>query len=216
MSAPGPRMKEDVTRVLLSYAMATILLGASLRASASDPRVAKPHTVTRAFFVSGVLTDASVSRIEEDVRKLSGVSSVNGLTSTSGCVRVISDNRTVSDHVIAQTILDAGAHSVALRFQVPEYPQHAERIDTRLARLMRDCSVKIDPIDQTIGTFSLTFLPITIEQGRLSQMGFSGHRLFHSIASPSPEGLGLTLRWVASARASHPAGSPQNRRTPTP
>ena len=87
MSAPGPRMKEDLTRVLLSYAMATILLGASLRASASDPRLAKPHRVTRAFFVSGVLTDASVSRIEENLRKLSGVSSVNGLTSTSGCVR---------------------------------------------------------------------------------------------------------------------------------
>ena len=186
----------------LTAALFAILLAATTHAAdapaqkAAEKPALEPHPVVRAFYVAGVSTPDDVKKITDAVSKLPSVTNVSELTPTSGYVRVAFDTHKIASHLIAQTIRDQGNFTPTLKFQVPEYPQNAEKLDALFAKVEQQRHVKIEPTDKTKGEFTLTYLPITPDPKDPRKVGFNYGHLGHPIHDPAPKGLGLTFKQI--------------------
>jgi hypothetical protein len=194
----------------LAIAVAGGALAAEKKAKGKQADGPHPNPVTRTFYIAGISSQRDVEKINAEVARLPSVTAVQGLTPTSGYVRVAFDTHAIFMHLIAQAIMDQGAFTVTQKFEVPGYAEHAEKLDALFAKLRADRQVKIEPIDKAKGQFLLTFLPIKPDPSDPRKVGFNPGHLGHPIHDAPPKGLGLTIKNLEApglAGITPPAGS---------
>jgi len=196
--------------LLRGMTMLLILTGAMVStSSAAEKKAAKgvlePHPISKTFYVSGVNNAEQIAAINSAVGKLPSVTAVKELTPTSGYVRVDFDTHKIASHLVAQTIMDQGAFTVTLKFEIPEYAANAAKIDALFAKLLTERKVKIEPVDREKGQFVLTYLPITPDPADPRKVGFNPGHLGHPLHDDPPAGMGLTLRMTEAPRTDAPA-----------
>jgi hypothetical protein len=194
---------------LRTMAVILVLAGATTSTSAAAEKKAKgalePHPISKTFYVSGVSNAEQIAAISSAVGKLPSVTAVKELTPTSGYVRVDFDTHKIASHLVAQTIMDQGAFTVTLKFEIPEYAANATKIDALFAKLLTERQVKIAPVDREKGQFVLTYLPIKPDPADPRKVGFNPGHLGHPIHDAPPAGMGLMLRMTEAPRGDAPA-----------
>jgi hypothetical protein len=135
----------------LALAVGTAALAAEKKTKGKQSEAAHPNPVTRTFYIAGISSQRDVEKITAAVAKLPSVTAVEGLTPTSGYVRVAFDTHAIFMHLIAQAIMDQGAFTVTQKFEVSGYPENAQKLDALFAKLRAERQVKIDPLDKAPG-----------------------------------------------------------------
>jgi len=176
----------------------------AMAADAPKPAL-KPHPVVKSFYVSGVKTTADADKIMDAVKKLPSVTDVKELTPKSGYIRVAFDTHVIASHLVAQAILNNGGRDVHITFAVPEYGQNAEKLDALFAKIEKQRSVKIEPLDKAKGEFKLVYLPITPDPNDPRKVGFNYGHLGHPVHDAPPKGLGLAFRQTDVPQPGSPA-----------
>jgi copper chaperone CopZ len=200
LKAPGHGSRMQMI-LRVTTAIFGLFLGVNGTAAEKKARgPVEPHPVSKTFYVSGMSTPQQISDITAAVAKLPSVTAVKELTPTSGYVRVDFDTHKIASHLVAQTIMDQGPFTVMLKFEIPEYAAHAERIDALFAKLLAERQVKIESVDKKKGQFVLTYLPIKPDPADPRKVGFNPGHLGHPIHDAPPSGMGLTLRMTEAPR----------------
>lgn len=194
----------------LSIAIAS-LAATTFGAEKTKPAL-NPHPVVKTFNVSGVETKAAADKIMDAVKTLPSVTDVKELTPDSGYIRVAFDTHVIASHLIAQTIRDNGAKDVHITFEVSEYAQNSEKLDSLFAKIEKQRSVKIEPVDKAKGEFKLTYLPIVPDRSDPRKVGFNYGHLGHPVHDAPPKGLGLKFRQPDVPAPGSPAAK-QKRKT---
>jgi hypothetical protein len=198
---------QTLLRALTALFALGSLMGST--AAAAEKKAAKgalePHPISKTFYVSGVSNAEQIAAITAAVGKLPSVTAVKEFTPTSGYVRVDFDTHKIASHLVAQAIMDQGAFTVTLKFEIPEYAANAAKIDALFAKLLTERHVKIEPADREKGQFVLTYLPIKPDPADPRKVGFNPGHLGHPIHDEPPAGMGLTMRMTEAPRTDAPA-----------
>ena len=152
-------MKSVVFLLLLSFGLL----------SAAEP-------ITRTFFVKGMECGSCVYMVHQSVTETPGVSDANVVQLIDSYANVSYDPKVLTEHQVAQAVREATAlhgmpYLASLKVRVPEFGQHAAKIEAAFTQ-WKD-AVWLDVLDREQGELEIHFNELKPAANKTGATGWS-------------------------------------------